>query len=104
MRPLCRCLTRFKCTLLKSQFSTFAFKLADIGEGISQVTIVDWHVVEGEKVQEYDKIADVRTDKAAVEITSPVDGTVKKIYYAANDVVAVGQVIVDFDVQEESSN
>ena len=54
----------------------FTFKLPDIGEGISEAEIVAWHVAIGDRVEEDQQIADMMTDKATVEMESPVSGTV----------------------------
>ncbi len=51
-------------------------KMPDIGEGIAEVEVVAWHVKLGDEVQEDQALADVMTDKAAVEIPSPVKGKV----------------------------
>ena len=51
-------------------------KMPDIGEGIAEVEVVAWHVKLGDQVQEDQALADVMTDKAAVEIPSPVKGKV----------------------------
>lgn len=58
----------------------FEFKLPDIGEGIHEGEIAKWFVKEGDQVSEDDVLAEVQNDKAVVEIPSPVDGTVKKIF------------------------
>ncbi|MGJ0223670.1 biotin/lipoyl-containing protein, partial [Streptococcus pyogenes] len=54
----------------------YAIKMPDIGEGIAEVEVVAWRVQPGESVAEDQVIADVMTDKATVEIPSPVAGTV----------------------------
>jgi 2-oxoisovalerate dehydrogenase E2 component (dihydrolipoyl transacylase) len=50
----------------------FTFKLPDIGEGIAEAEIVGWHVAVGDQVEEDQNIADMMTDKATVEMESPV--------------------------------
>ena len=56
--------------------ATFQFKLPDIGEGIAEAEIVAWHVKVGDRVEEDQQLADMMTDKATVEMESPVAGTV----------------------------
>ncbi|MFB6266358.1 MAG: dihydrolipoamide acetyltransferase family protein [Halodesulfurarchaeum sp.] len=78
------------------------FKLPDVGEGVAEGEIVQWLVEEGDTVTEDQPVAEVETDKAVVEVPSPVDGTVKQLHYEAGDVVEVGAVIVTFDVAGEA--
>ncbi|MFP4625257.1 MAG: 2-oxo acid dehydrogenase subunit E2 [Natronomonas sp.] len=79
---------------------TVEFKLPDVGEGLAEAEILDWLVAEGDRVVEDQPIAEVETDKAVVEVPSPVDGTVREILVDAGDFVDVGTVIVTFDVDE----
>ncbi len=73
-------------------------KMPDIGEGIAEVEVVEWHVKPGDSVQEDQALADVMTDKAAVEIPSPVRGKVIALGAKAGDVVAVGAELMRLDV------
>lgn len=75
------------------------FKLADIGEGISEVQIIQWHVKEGSPIKQFEKIAEVQSDKATVEITSRYDGIVKKLHYKANDMAKVGEPLIDIETE-----
>ncbi|PIA14786.1 hypothetical protein COEREDRAFT_46089 [Coemansia reversa NRRL 1564] len=79
------------------------YMLADIGEGITECEVIQWFVKPGDKVCEFDKICEVASDKATVEITSRYEGVVKRLYYQENDVALVGKPIVDIEV-EDSSN
>ncbi|MFB6153036.1 MAG: biotin/lipoyl-containing protein, partial [Halodesulfurarchaeum sp.] len=79
------------------------FKLPDVGEGVAEGEIVHWLVEEGDTVTEDQPVAEVETDKAVVEVPSPVDGTVKQLHYEAGDVVEVGAVIVTFEVAGEAA-
>ncbi|EPZ35658.1 Chloramphenicol acetyltransferase-like domain-containing protein [Rozella allomycis CSF55] len=91
----------------KINFKVMPFLLADIGEGITEVQIVQWFVKNGDKVAQFQKIAEVQSDKAAVEITSKYDGVVVKTYYKENETAKVGQPLCDidtFDSPEEESN
>ncbi|KAI8903893.1 dihydrolipoamide branched chain transacylase E2 [Powellomyces hirtus] len=67
------------------------FLLADIGEGITECEVIQWFVKEGDRVEQFSPIAEVQSDKAAVEITSRYDGVIKKLHYAQGDVARVGQ-------------
>jgi 2-oxoisovalerate dehydrogenase E2 component (dihydrolipoyl transacylase) len=79
------------------------YLLADIGEGITECQIIQWFVQPGARVAQFDKICEVQSDKAAVEITSRFDGVIKKLYYEADDMAKVGRPLVDIDIQGEIS-
>ena len=79
----------------------FTFKLPDIGEGISAAEIVAWHVKAGDHVEEDQPIADMMTDKAAVEMESPVTGTVLRLAGEVGDQVAIGSMLVEIDTEAE---
>jgi pyruvate/2-oxoglutarate dehydrogenase complex dihydrolipoamide acyltransferase (E2) component len=74
----------------------FAFKMPDIGEGVVEGEVVEWMVAVGDSIKEDDPILSVMTDKATVEIPSPVDGTVKRIVGEAGDILPVGVVCIEF--------
>ncbi|MES2884103.1 MAG: dihydrolipoamide acetyltransferase family protein [Pseudomonadota bacterium] len=74
--------------------TTFTFKLPDIGEGIAECEIATWRVAVGDVVKEDQPLVDMLTDKAAVEIPSPVSGVVKELRGNAGDKVAVGAVLL----------
>jgi 2-oxoisovalerate dehydrogenase E2 component (dihydrolipoyl transacylase) len=69
-------------------------KVPDVGEGIAEVELVDWHVAPGDTVQEDQALADVMTDKASVEIPSPVAGRVLDLGAAVGQMMAVGAVLI----------
>ncbi|MBB4153188.1 2-oxoisovalerate dehydrogenase E2 component (dihydrolipoyl transacylase) [Sphingomonas jinjuensis] len=78
----------------------YTFKLPDIGEGIAEAEIVAWHVKIGDRVEEDQNIADMMTDKATVEMESPVSGTVVELAGEVGDQVAIGAalVVIETDV------
>ncbi len=80
----------------------FTFKLPDIGEGIAEAEIVAWHVAVGDRVEEDQNIADMMTDKATVEMESPVSGTVVELAGAVGDQVSIGAalVVIETDASE----
>ena len=77
------------------------FKLPDVGEGVAEGEIVQWLVSEGDEVSEDQPVAEVETDKAVVEVPSPVNGSVKGILAEEGEVVPVGNVIITFNVEGE---
>ncbi|APX97453.1 dihydrolipoamide acetyltransferase family protein [Natronorubrum daqingense] len=79
------------------------FKLPDVGEGVAEGELVSWLVEEGDEVTEDQPVAEVETDKALVEVPSPVDGTVSELHYAEGDVIPVGNVFVTFALEGEDA-
>ena len=77
----------------------FTFKLPDIGEGIAEAEIVAWHVKVGDRVEEDQNIADMMTDKATVEMESPVAGVVVSLAGAVGDQVPIGAALVVFETE-----
>ena len=77
----------------------YAIRVPDIGEGIAEVELVVWHVQPGDMVAEDQSIADVMTDKATVEIPSPVSGKVLALGSAVGDTIAVGSELVRLEVE-----
>src|SRR5438874_8426855 len=75
----------------------YEFKLPDIGEGIAEAEIVAWHVKIGDEVQEDQQLADMMTDKATVEMESPVAGRVVEIAGEVGDQIPIGSVLVVFE-------
>src|SRR5713101_782032 len=78
-------------------------KLPDVGEGVAEAEIVEWHVEVGQSVLEDQLLAAVMTDKATVEIPSPVAGTVVALGAEVGGVVAVGAELVRLEVAGEGS-
>ncbi len=81
----------------------FTFNLPDIGEGIAEAEIVAWHVKVGDRIEEDGKIADVMTDKATVEMESPVTGTILSVAGAEGDMIAIGSALVVIEVEGDDA-
>ena len=79
----------------------FTFRLPDIGEGIAEAEIVAWHVKVGDMVKEDGRLADLMTDKATVEMESPVAGKVLEIAGEVGDVIAIGSMLVVIETEGE---
>ncbi|OAV86168.1 hypothetical protein PTTG_08630 [Puccinia triticina 1-1 BBBD Race 1] len=96
----------FSCTptalqQLSTHRTSKPFLLADIGEGITGCEIVKWLVTPGQTVAEFDPIAEVQSDKATVEITSPYDGIVESLVGQTGQVVKVGEPLCMILVESE---
>src|SRR5258706_8031730 len=80
----------------------YFFRLPDIGEGVAEAEITAWHVKPGDQVREDQPLLDVMTDKATVDMTSPVDGVVVKLHGDVGAMAPVGSVLVELDVAGEA--
>eukprot|EP00002_Diphylleia_rotans_P014139 TRINITY_DN274_c0_g2_i1.p1 TRINITY_DN274_c0_g2~~TRINITY_DN274_c0_g2_i1.p1 ORF type:complete len:507 (+),score=137.80 TRINITY_DN274_c0_g2_i1:61-1581(+) len=78
------------------------FKLTDVGEGIAEVEVLKWFVNEGDKVKQFDKLCEVQSDKANVEITSRFDGRITKLHHAKGEMAKVGHPLVSLDDEADS--
>ncbi len=82
----------------------YVFKLPDVGEGTAEAELVAWHVKVGDTVAEDQIIADIMTDKATVELTSPVAGRVTAAHGEPGQQLAVGSPLVEFEVEGEGNS
>lgn len=76
------------------------FKLPDLGEGLPDAEIVEWHVKVGDKVSVDEPMVSMETAKAVVDVPVPVDGVVKKLYGQPGDVIDTGLPLIEFTVDE----
>ena len=83
----------------------YEFKLPDIGEGIAEAEIVAWHVKVGDTIAEDQQIADMMTDKATVEMESPVAGKVVELAGEVGDQIPIGSVlaVIETEVAEAAT-
>src|SRR4029079_7599294 len=77
----------------------YEFKLPDIGEGIAEAEIVAWHVKVGDTIGEDQQIADMMTDKATVEMESPVAGKVIELAGEVGDQIPIGSVLAVIETE-----
>ena len=77
----------------------YTIKMPDIGEGIAEVELVEWRVKPGDEVKEDQVLADVMTDKATVEIPSPVHGKVLSLGAEPGTMMAVGAELIRLEVE-----
>ncbi|MEM8547319.1 MAG: biotin/lipoyl-containing protein, partial [Pseudomonadota bacterium] len=82
--------------------SQYVFKLPDLGEGTVEAEIGEWRFKVGDTVSEDDVIVDMMTDKAAVEIPSPVSGRIASLHGEQGDIVAVGTNLIVFDLDGDA--
>jgi len=78
---------------------TYVFKLPDVGEGTAEAEIVAWHVKVGDVITEDQNLVDVMTDKATVEMTSPVSGKVIALHGEPGEMAPVGAPLVQLEVE-----
>jgi pyruvate/2-oxoglutarate dehydrogenase complex dihydrolipoamide acyltransferase (E2) component len=76
------------------------FRMPDVGEGIAEVELLEWHVEVGAEVREYDTLATIQTDKSIIEMPSPVTGRVVRLGGAPGDMLPVGDVLIVFDADD----
>lgn len=81
----------------------YAIRLPDIGEGVAEAELTEWHVKPGDVVQEDDVLAAVMTDKAAIEVPSSVSGTVVELGGEIGDMIAVGGILIRLEVDGEGN-
>jgi 2-oxoisovalerate dehydrogenase E2 component (dihydrolipoyl transacylase) len=77
----------------------YVFKLPDVGEGTAEAEIVAWHVAVGDRIEEDQHLVDVMTDKATVEMTSPVTGVVVSLHGEPGAMAPVGAPLVELEVE-----
>jgi len=73
------------------------FHLPDLGEGLPDATIVEWHVKEGDYIKLDAPLCSMETAKAVVDVPSPYTGTVKKLHGAPGDIIETGAALADFE-------
>ena len=88
----------------ESQVGNYSFEMTDIGEGIAEVEIVEWPIKVGDTIKEDDIVCVVMTDKASVEITSPVDGQVIALGAEPGEMIAVGSELMRIHTDESEAN
>src|SRR5690606_18352605 len=84
--------------------SRFDLKMPKMGESITEGTIINWLVHEGDSFEEGDIILEVATDKVDNEVPAPASGTLVKTMFQAKDVVPVGEIIAILEVSEDAKS
>jgi 2-oxoisovalerate dehydrogenase E2 component (dihydrolipoyl transacylase) len=81
----------------------FTFNMPDVGEGVAEAEVVEWHVKVGDRVEEDQHLVDVMTDKATIDIESPVAGTVIELAGDVGDTIAIGAMLLVIEADGEVS-
>ena len=74
-----------------------AFRLPDVGEGLTEADVLEWQVAAGDSVEVNQILLEIETAKSVVELPSPVAGTVSVLHVEAGQTVPVGTVIISID-------
>ena len=77
--------------------SLIELQMPQMGESVTEGTILEWHVSEGQEVAEGDTVVEVSTDKIDAEVPAPASGVITKLMAAVDDTVEVGQVLAQID-------
>ncbi|RDX51588.1 CoA-dependent acyltransferase [Lentinus brumalis] len=99
----CRSIPRALFHTSRAAAALKRFKLADIGEGITEVEVIKWNIKPSAAVHTFDPLCEVQSDKASVEITSPFDGIVKELFVEEGQVAKVGQDLCTIEVADDSA-
>ncbi len=78
----------------------YIFKFPDIGEGLEEGTIVEWHVEKGQKVESGDNLVTMETDKVVTAIPSPKSGTLVNLFGKVSETINVGDALVEIELEE----
>ncbi len=79
----------------------FTFNMPDVGEGVAEAEVVEWHVRVGDRVEEDQHLVDVMTDKATIDIESPVAGVVTALAGEVGDTIAIGAMLLVIETEGE---
>lgn len=79
---------------------SYQFRLPDVGEGITESDLLQWHVKAGDAVREDDLLCEIETDKAVVEIPVPCTGTLVSLHADAGTTIAVGSLLATFETAD----
>ena len=77
--------------------------MPDLGEGTKEATIKEWYVKPGSKVEEFDDLVEVFTDKLVAKIPSTCTGYVKAVHFKEDEVCLVGHIMIDIEVEGEGA-
>jgi pyruvate/2-oxoglutarate dehydrogenase complex dihydrolipoamide acyltransferase (E2) component len=78
-------------------------QMPQMGESVTEGTVLEWHVSEGESVQEGDTVVEVSTDKVDAEVPAPASGVISKILAQPDETVQVGAVLAELEPGEDGA-
>ena len=78
-------------------------QMPQMGESVTEGTVLEWHVSEGESVQEGDTVVEVSTDKVDAEVPAPASGVISKILAQPDETVKVGTVLAEMEPGEDGA-
>lgn len=79
------------------------FKLPDLGEGLSEAEIVEWHIKEGQDIKVDQILVSVETAKAVIEVPSPISGRIVKLFGKPGDIIKTEGPLVEFETETETA-
>src|SRR6187551_618214 len=80
-----------------AQTATVEIQMPEMGESVTEGIVLEWHVAEGDFVNEGDTVVEVSTDKVDAEVPAPADGVITKLLAAVDDEVPVGQALAEME-------
>jgi 2-oxoglutarate decarboxylase len=89
---------------LMAEVATVEVQMPAMGESVTEGTVLEWHVSEGQAVSEGDTVVEVSTDKIDAEVPAPASGVITKLLVDVDDVVQVGQALAELDPNGEASS
>src|ERR671915_2630928 len=87
-----------------AQTATVEIQMPQMGESVSEGTVLEWHVSEGDEVEEGQTVVEVSTDKVDAEVPAPADGVISKILAQPDDTVQVGEVLAEIEPNGASAS
>ncbi len=84
-------------TPAESEGAVVQISMPEMGESVTEGTVLDWHVTEGQAVSEGDTVVEVSTDKVDAEVPAPASGVITKLLVSPDDTVQIGQALAELD-------
>src|SRR5215213_6407218 len=86
-----------------AQTATVEIQMPEMGESVTEGIVLEWHVAEGDFVNEGDTVVEVSTDKVDAEVPAPTDGVITRLVASVDDEVPVGAPLAEMEPGEEGS-